>query len=212
MSSLTTNLNSPIETVEKINYLERSHEEFSSQQVKSSSLLQAIIEGFIDGVLILTSRGEWVHANYSGRQICQQISQDTCQFNSVPQPIWRVCQSLIDSRNWFPEQKMIIEDEINTDNLNSYRLRVRWLVLEESAQPYLLVTMEDKSQSSLNTALAEVDKYGLTEREADVWLLKRKNYSYKEIAHQLYITANTVKKHLKNIYAKQKEFQWSQEK
>jgi len=212
MLSLTTNVKSPIETVEELNYLERTHEGVSSQQAKSPSLLQAIIEGFIDGVLILTTQGEWIHANDSGRQICHHISHGKCQFNSVPQPIWRVCQSLIDSRNWFPEQKMIIEDEINTDNLNYFRIRVRWLVLEESAQPYLLVTMEDKSQSNLNAALAEVDKYGLTEREAEVWLLKRESYSYKEIADKLYITANTVKKHLKNIYAKQKEFQWSQEK
>ncbi|NEO62582.1 MAG: winged helix-turn-helix transcriptional regulator, partial [Moorea sp. SIO4G2] len=34
--------------------------------------------------------------------------------------------------------------------------------------------------------------------------LKKANFTYREIAQQLFISINTVKKHLKNIYAKQK--------
>jgi hypothetical protein len=32
------------------------------------SLQQAIIEGFVDGILILTIQGEWVHANAQARE------------------------------------------------------------------------------------------------------------------------------------------------
>ena len=63
--------------------------------------------------------------------------------------------------------------------------------------------LEDRKQSVENTANTEVDKYGLTAREADVWFLYRANYTYKEIAAQLHISLNTVKKHMKNIHAKQ---------
>lgn len=49
---------------------------------------------------------------------------------------------------------------------------------------------------------ADVQKYGLTCREAEVWFLHRNKYSYKEIADKLFVTINTVKKHMKNIYAK----------
>jgi WD40 repeat protein len=45
-------------------------------------------------------------------------------------------------------------------------------------------------------------KHGLTPREQDIWLLYRTNYSYKQIANELNISLNTVKKHMKNIYAK----------
>jgi DNA-binding CsgD family transcriptional regulator len=77
------------------------------------------------------------------------------------------------------------------------------LVLEENAHPYLLVTIEDRNQSTQNLAIADAKKYGLTRRETEIWLLRRANYSYKEIADKLCISINTVKKHLKNIHIKQ---------
>ncbi|MUG91303.1 winged helix-turn-helix transcriptional regulator [Scytonema sp. UIC 10036] len=45
--------------------------------------------------------------------------------------------------------------------------------------------------------------YGLTPREAEIWFLYRSRCSYKEIAERLYISVNTVKKHMKNIHSKQ---------
>jgi len=53
---------------------------------------------------------------------------------------------------------------------------------------------------------AEIEKYGLTPRESEVWLLYRANYSRKEIAAELFISIDTVKKHLKNIKTKQDKF------
>jgi DNA-binding CsgD family transcriptional regulator len=50
----------------------------------------------------------------------------------------------------------------------------------------------------------ESQKYGLTCREQEIWLLHRANYTYKQIALELCITPNTVKKHMKSIYSKQK--------
>jgi DNA-binding CsgD family transcriptional regulator len=38
-----------------------------------------------------------------------------------------------------------------------------------------------------------------------VWVLRRTNHSYDDIALALYITVNTVKRHLKSIYAKRKQ-------
>ncbi|NJR70496.1 MAG: SUMF1/EgtB/PvdO family nonheme iron enzyme [Synechococcales cyanobacterium CRU_2_2] len=49
---------------------------------------------------------------------------------------------------------------------------------------------------------AEIQRYGLTHRESEVWQLHRQGYSYDEIAGQLYISRNTVKKHLKAIALK----------
>ncbi|MGC1394602.1 MAG: LuxR C-terminal-related transcriptional regulator [Coleofasciculaceae cyanobacterium] len=172
-------------------------------------MLEAVLEGFIDGVLILNQQKEIIHANDCARRICQKMSRFGASVNSIPQEIWRVCESLIESRDLFSDNKLTIESEINWDN-STFRIRVRWIELNESEQPYLLVTLEDRLQSIQNAALTDVKKYGLTHREAQVWLLRQAKHSYKEIAAQLYITINTVKKHMKNIYAKQQS-DWVQE-
>ena len=67
------------------------------------------------------------------------------------------------------------------------------------------MTIEDCNQYNQSIAIADAKKYNLTDREMEVWLLRRANLSYREIANQLYITINTVKKHLKNIYVKQQD-------
>jgi DNA-binding CsgD family transcriptional regulator len=174
-------------------------------------VLEAVLEGFIDGVLIVNEQGKLVLANDCARRICQKLCQGRSSVNSIPQQIWRVCESLIESRDLFSDDKLIIESEISIDNSATFRIRVRWLDLEKNGNPYLLVTVEDRLQSTQNAALTDVKKYGLTHREAQVWLLRQAKHSYKEIAAQLYITINTVKKHMKNIYAKQQSDIWVQE-
>jgi DNA-binding CsgD family transcriptional regulator len=170
---------------------------------KQPSLFQAVLEGFIDGILILTDQGEWVHANDCARRICHQLTTGVSQSDRVPQEIWRACKCLIDSLNLCSDQSVTIEDEITTSKSASYRIRAQWLNLDTIQRPCVLVTLEDRLQSVQNAAIAEGQKYGLTPRETEVWLRYRANYSYKEIASELYITFNTVKKHMKNIYVKQ---------
>ena len=52
--------------------------------------------------------------------------------------------------------------------------------------------------------------YGLTEREGEVWMLRLQDYSYQEIADKLYLSINTVKKHMKTILAKQEQCQFGE--
>ncbi len=196
-------LNSYSKPAPKMNAFKKVSDGSQFQPGQQYSRLQAVIEGFIDGVLILTDRGEWVYANTQAHRICFSDLQDALQPNAVAQEIWHVCQSLIESHELFPKERIIIESEVTTDNSLTYRIRARWLELDESERRFLLVTLEDRHQSSANLAIADVQKYKLTPREAEVWLLRRANHSYKEIAAKLFITLNTVKRHMKNIYAKQ---------
>lgn len=179
-------------------------EEVALSDLKPISLLQAVLEGFIDGILILSEQGEYLHANQSARRICEQLNSQPSAYNAIPAEIWHVCESLIESRELFPHQKMIMESEITKSESVAFRVRVRWLKLEQIKRPCLLVTLEDRYQSIQRMVTTDVHKYGLTPREAEVWLLYRANYSYKEIADELFITLNTVKKHMKNIHAKRK--------
>ena len=177
-------------------------------EFQQSSFFQAVLESLVDGILILNKEGKVVHANAQATHLCQQINtsrdyQDS--YDQLPPEILRVRQSLMECRQIFPHRQMIIESEVITTNSTTLRLRGRWLNLGDGTRSYLLITMEDCQQSLDNLVSADRRKYGLTAREAEIWSLRRTNHSYKEIAAKLYISENTVKKHMKSINAKRKQ-------
>lgn len=174
------------------------------QNIEPSHLFQGVLEGFIDGILILTDEGVLIHANQVARQICDRIGQFNLEDNLLPPEVWHICQSLIESLEIFSDRKMNLESEISKGETGRFRVRVRWLKLEQIGRSCLLVTLEDRYQSLQRMVNNDVYQYNLTPREAEVWLLYRANYSYQDIADKLYITINTVKKHMKNIHAKRK--------
>ncbi|MEA5502103.1 helix-turn-helix transcriptional regulator [Halotia wernerae UHCC 0503] len=176
------------------------------RNLQQAEFLQEILEGLGDGILILTAAGELVHANASAYHICCQINQGYFDSNSIPPVIWHLCQSLLDSQSLLSDKIIMLSDEILLEKSTIFRIRVRFLDLETFDIPCLLVTIENRYESMKNVAIAEIKKYELTPREAEIWCLYRSNYSYKEIAVKLYITLNTVKKHMKNIHAKRQDF------
>ncbi|MGA7935747.1 MAG: LuxR C-terminal-related transcriptional regulator [Kovacikia sp.] len=172
----------------------------------NSILLQSVLESLLDGILILTHQGNQIYENDAARRICQRLSHGnpgTDIASDVPKEIWQACEALIESRTLFPDRSIVIESEITLSRTEVFRLRVRWLSLEDTQHPYLVVLLEDYCQSLQSRAIAEGHQYGLTPRQSEVWLLHRIGYSYQEIANELYISHNTVKKHIKDIYAKQ---------
>lgn len=166
---------------------------------------QAILESLVDGILILDKEGEIVHANAQANYLCQQITTNRDDSSQLPQEILRVRQSLLECHQIFPHRQMIIESEVITAHSTTLRLRGRWLHIGDGSCSYLIITMEDCQQSLANLVSADRRKYGLTSREAEIWSLRRTNHSYKEIAAKLYISENTVKKHMKSINAKRKQ-------
>jgi DNA-binding CsgD family transcriptional regulator len=164
------------------------------------TLLQGLMEGLIDGLMIISNKGELIHANQAAFQLCQHLDASFSQMQSLPQQIWRCCQAVMDSRELFPERLVIIEDELESA-IGSVRIRVQ-MMADNLPHPCLMVTLEDQAQSAQYRAIADAVRYGLTARETDVWRLKRAGCSYKEIAAQLFLAENTVKKHIKNIHVK----------
>ncbi len=174
---------------------------------QDSTLLQGVLEGITDGILILSDRGEWIYHNYYAHCICQQLNQhnnsDHAVMPTVPEAIWQTCKALIESRELYADQPIVMESEITSTRSHTYRIRVRWLALDDIKRPYLAVLLEDRQQSLQNRALAEAVLYELSPRQTEVWLLRRAGFTYQQIAIELYITLNTVKRHLKDIRAKQ---------
>ncbi len=192
------------------NFTSTKRKKFKKQSVSQLHLLQAVIESFVDGILILTDKQELLHVNQCANRICEQLMPSSVEHNVIPNEIWHVCQCLINSREVFPEEKISLELEIETKKYVKILIKARWLQLSASDGNFILVTLEERELMSSNSmAIADAQKFGLTEREAEVWRLRSDSLSYKEIAAKLYITINTVKKHLKNIYAKQHDILWS---
>ncbi|AFY55935.1 response regulator containing a CheY-like receiver domain and an HTH DNA-binding domain [Rivularia sp. PCC 7116] len=167
--------------------------------------LQEIVDNLEDGILILTETGELVHRNASAENICSQIDKSNLNINSVPSVIWNACNTLIQNQLCHQNLTTFSEEIIINQSL-VFRLRVRRFNLELAEQSLLLVTIENRYESLKNVALSEAYQYHLTQREAEIWSLYRVTSSYKQIAQSLFITVNTVKKHIKNIRAKQQRF------
>lgn len=175
-----------------------------------SVLMKGVLEGFMDGILILTDQGELVHINSNADKIIKECAENQSQLQCVEREIIRIYQAIIDSCELYPENPVVIESEINNSGLDTLRIRARWLQLKEYQAPLVLILLENQKHSIKRVVTDEVEKYGLTRREAEIWSLRRAKYSYKEIAAELYISVNTVKKHMKNIRSKLKFHQFRQ--
>lgn len=167
----------------------------------SLSLLSTVLEGFSDGILLLTTQAECLHTNQRGRQLCRRLNPE----KTLPPEVWFLCERLIEGRDLLPTQNFVISDVITTAEGSSILIRVQWIFLEGRGEACLLVRLEDQTQMARISALLESNQYNLTARETEVWLLRKANYTYEEIAAQLFIAINTVKRHLKSIYAKRKQ-------
>jgi DNA-binding CsgD family transcriptional regulator len=186
--------------------LTRSREQHASFGIRDTAFLENVIEELLDGILVLTEQRELVHANECARRILRLLNRGKSQVSLVPQEIWHVCQTLIESRNLFPGQHWILETKIFIDSTVTFNVKVRWIKLPPFETPCLLLLIRDQYQSIKAIANEEALKYGLTDRETEIWLLHRANYTYKQISTELYITPNTVKKHMKSIHVKQKQY------
>ena len=170
------------------------------------SLENSFLDSWIDGILVLTTTGQCIHSNNLGERLCDRIAQDYPGKNQVPQAIWHTCQVLIHNRPGPSKHPIVAESVLKLKQSHEHvRIRARWLN-NNATDPHILVILENQTQSRQTLANTEIIKYKLSPREADVWSLHRIGYTYQEIAAELHIALNTVKKHMKNAYAKQQLF------
>jgi len=192
----------------------------STSQPSTGWLLQSVIEGLPDGILIVTEDAAIASSNSRARTICQQLNALSDSVNGIPQAIWNICAPLLDASHSLPAPVAqvdapmvdapmvdtstvgapVVEDTIRVAESALIRVRARWLAPVSSRR--LLVMLEDKYLSAHQQAMVESVRCGLTPREAEVFLYRCLGYTYDDIACKLYITVNTVKKHVKSINMK----------
>jgi ATP/maltotriose-dependent transcriptional regulator MalT len=167
-----------------------------NRHLMSQDALWAVLLDTIPvGVMLLTNDLQMFYCNEQARHLCDRLEENS----TIPNLVRSLCQRLI-------EEEFLLADPLMMeyqDGIQQFlRLQVRWMNLAE--QSLLLVHLEDCYASLQKELTIEQVKYDLTDREAEVWCLLRQKYSYQEIADFLKITVNTVKTHVKNIYAKRK--------
>lgn len=162
------------------------------------------MEELTGGITIRTEKRELIYTNNRAKRVLPGLNYEKRHANLVSKEIWIICQTLIWSRSLFSNQHWLIETNILNQNATALHISAKWITLESLVNPYILITVEDRYQAIKNIAVEQAKKYRLTPCEKDVWLLHQDNYTYKQIASELCITPNTVKKHMRSIYAKQR--------
>ncbi|MGB3299895.1 MAG: LuxR C-terminal-related transcriptional regulator [Phormidesmis sp.] len=166
------------------------------------SILRAALEGLQDGFIIADLVGHIEKVNAPAQRICTLLSAEK---DRLPPEVWRVCQAALRNQDVLAFQKIGLDAEIVLPELGSIRIRVQNIQLGQT--PYLMIVLEDRQQTIRNKALSDAALFGLTQREAEVWQMRLHGADYSEISTTLWISANTVKKHIKNILAKQRGHQ-----
>ena len=86
--------------------------------------------------------------------------------------------------------------DCEASNVNNLKLRTCPLLGSKNKQS--IVFLDDNPPPSINRTIQDI----LTSREIDVLMLIERGLQNKEIAKKLYISVNTVKRHLDNMYGK----------
>ncbi|MER3435526.1 MAG: hypothetical protein C4288_19525 [Leptolyngbya sp. ERB_1_1] len=164
--------------------------------VSQDVLWGVLLESVTLGVMVLASSLQLVYCNEKAKDFCDRLF---CANDELPISIIHLCQRLMQEED-VSSQPLIMEYQ---EQEQYFRLQARWMNFS-TAQPLLLVLIEDCHESLRQELEIEQDKYDLTDREAEIWFLLRQKYSYQNISDLLKISLNTVKTHVKNIYSKRK--------
>jgi DNA-binding CsgD family transcriptional regulator len=165
----------------------------SSTLIPENQTFSSILEGLLDAVLIADIQGALLYTNLSAQKICRQLNIAHLQTHAI----WSICE-LLKSQI---DRALILESDLTIAE-TQYRVRVQWLNFEEAQDTRLIVRFENHQYSMRCAAILDTQYFRLTPRESEVWDLRNQGRSRREIADQLYISIDTVKKHLANIQIK----------
>lgn len=183
-----------------------------TQLTSSIGMLRAVLGSLQDGFIIASQTGEIHQINQPAERICDVLTSAarSTQSDQLPAEIWNVCRPLLRNQGFQNQNipsviKTGLDADIIVPNIGSIRIRVQNIVIADT--PCLLIVLEDRQQTIRNKALSDAALYGLTERETEIWQMRLRGAAYKEISAALWISVDTVKKHVKNILAKQRSHQ-----
>ena len=183
--------------------------------------LSGVLDLLPQGVLVISANLTVLYRNPQSQPICQLLMPDNRTGHPLPQPVVSLCKKMMQD-----EAIANVVTEAETHTGQTIRIRVQrltasggtmlhpdqgWhtegdaaLSTQPFTQPCWVVFLENCHDLIRQEAKVQQQKYDLTERETEVWILLRQDLSYQEIAQTLQISLNTVKTHVKNVYAKRR--------
>ena len=184
---------------------------FSSQPFDNKSLtgslLKTALDNLVDGLVIVAASGRILQTNAMATQVCHSLTaSDTAGIPQLPAVLWQLCKPIFRNIANGIETQLGLEVDITNDQHQPIRVRIQPLQLQDQSENCLMLILEDRQQAHRRRAIADGKRYGLTPREVDVWELRLQEKSYETIANTLFITENTVKKHVKSILAKRRGY------
>ncbi|MEM7061572.1 MAG: helix-turn-helix transcriptional regulator [Cyanobacteria bacterium P01_B01_bin.77] len=183
---------------------------FNSQPFENesviSSLLKTALDNLVDGLLIVAANGRILQANAMATRVCHSLAPMPTDRAQLPTALWRLCHPIFKNMANGIETHLGLEIDIATNQYQPIRVRIQPLNLKVQQEDCLMLILEDRQQANRRRAVADGNRYGLTPREVDVWELRLQQQSYETIAKTLFITENTVKKHVKSILAKRRAY------
>ncbi|MBL1175465.1 helix-turn-helix transcriptional regulator [Pantanalinema sp. GBBB05] len=207
-------------------HLVRKHTETpeppSSSNIPDLTLLwNHLFELLPQGVIVASRHQKPVYWNLKAQHLCQEVLNTNFPIAGLPGLVTEVCQQLMQDN---AAASSGITREYQTATGRTIRITVRWLEMNLGSDrpsgngrlrlaepigeaPYLLIFLEDRDQALREELRIQKQKYDLTDREAEIWMLLQQEYTYQEIAKLLQISLNTVKTHVKNVYAKKRSCQ-----
>lgn len=191
-----------------------------SLPIMSGDYLTIIFESFLgqlfpfQGLLLLSEAGKPAQSNAKARELCQALHQATKpSMNStassqaaipLPSHVTTLCEFLREIRLELPGQPLQLSEDIFLNTGLRMHLQAEWIELGNQDDQYILVRLEDITQTAGQRALCDAIRYSLTPRETEVWKLYLQGLSYREVGEKLFIALTTVKKHMKNVYSKRR--------
>ncbi|ASC71066.1 hypothetical protein XM38_020160 [Halomicronema hongdechloris C2206] len=112
---------------------------------------------------------------------------------------------LLESRQLFPGQPIQLQDQVSLPDETRVSLQAQWIDLGPQQASCIVVILENLTAVAHQQAQIDAWRYGLTEREAQVWERALLGLSYRDIGQELFIALNTVKRHMKSIRRKQSD-------
>ncbi|OUC14270.1 MAG: hypothetical protein B0A82_13420 [Alkalinema sp. CACIAM 70d] len=172
------------------------------------AVLESVLEQFPQGILVMSQGCHLLYANPRAQAFCQEILHLEDNPTVLPNLITDACHRFLAHQS--PVSSTYVA-ELHLREGSHLRLQIQWINTIEpenrelsEASKLVMVIIEDGYERSLQERWLQQQRYGLTEREAEVWELSLQQFSYQEISNKLDISLNTVKTHLKNIYAKRR--------
>jgi DNA-binding CsgD family transcriptional regulator len=167
-----------------------------------------ILDSMHLGVMVVSSQLELLYCNLKAKNICRSYLQEA---DALPIKLMDACKRFMVEADEESSEPLILECYPVPGR--KLLIQISWMQepLRRSRshqlpanQRCMLIVIKDCYEAIMANMKREQKRYGLTEREAQVWMMLDLAFSYQEVADQLGISLNTVKTHVKNINLKRR--------